>query len=291
MSGRILDGKLISATVRREVADAVTNRLTAGKSRPGLVTILVGDNPASHVYVRNKRKACDEVGFAGRTIMLPAETSQQSLLATIEELNSDPCVHGILVQLPLPKHIRETAVLLAIRPEKDVDAFHPDNVGRLTAGMPRYYPCTPHGCVQILKRSGIETSGKHVVVLGRSNIVGKPVALMLMQKPNDHNPMGGDATVTVAHSRTPDLPDVCRKADILIAAVGVPHLVTPDFVKPGATVIDVGINSVNGKVTGDCHPDVATVAGAITPVPGGVGPMTIAMLLVNTLNACETIDG
>lgn len=291
MSARLLDGKLIAATVRHEVAAAVAFRISAGKSRPGLVTILVGDNPASHVYVRNKRKACDEVGFTGRTIHLPAETTQADLLNQIETLNDDPAVHGILVQLPLPKHIHESAVLLAIRPEKDVDAFHPDNIGRLTAGMPRYYPCTPHGCVQILKRSGIETAGRHVVVLGRSNIVGKPVALMLMQKPNDRNPMGGDATVTVAHSKTPDLADVCRQADILIAAVGVPHLVTPAYVKPGAIVIDVGINSVNGKVTGDCHPDVATVAGAITPVPGGVGPMTIAMLLVNTLDACETIDG
>lgn len=291
MSARLLDGKLIAATVRHEVAAAVAFRISAGKSRPGLVTILVGDNPASHVYVRNKRKACDEVGFTGRTIHLPAETTQADLLNQIETLNDDPAVHGILVQLPLPKHIHESAVLLAIRPEKDVDAFHPDNIGRLTAGMPRYYPCTPHGCVQILKRSGIETAGRHVVVLGRSNIVGKPVALMLMQKPNDRNPMGGDATVTVAHSKTPDLADVCRQADILIAAVGVPHLVTPAYVKPGAIVIDVGINSVNGKVTGDCHPDVDTVAGAITPVPGGVGPMTIAMLLVNTLDACETIDG
>lgn len=291
MSARLLDGKLIAATVRHEVAAAVAFRISAGKSRPGLVTILVGDNPASHVYVRNKRKACDEVGFTGRTIHLPAETTQADLLNQIETLNDDPAVHGILVQLPLPKHIHESAVLLAIRPEKDVDAFHPDNIGRLTAGMPRYYPCTPHGCVQILKRSGIETAGRHVVVLGRSNIVGKPVALMLMQKPNDRNPMGGDATVTVAHSKTPDLADVCRQADILIAAVGVPQLVTPAYVKPGAIVIDVGINSVNGKVTGDCHPNVATVAGAITPVPGGVGPMTIAMLLVNTLDACETIDG
>jgi methylenetetrahydrofolate dehydrogenase (NADP+) / methenyltetrahydrofolate cyclohydrolase len=288
MTARILDGKAIAATVRSEVAAKVAARLAAGQSRPGLVTIIVGNNPASHVYVRNKRKACDDVGFAGRTESRPETTSQAELLNVIHTLNQDPTVHGILVQLPLPQHINETSVLIAIDPHKDVDAFHPDNVGRLVAGFPRFYPCTPHGSLQILKRSGIETLGKRVVVLGRSNIVGKPVALMLMQKATLHNPMGGDATVTVAHSKTPDLKAVCRSAEILIAAVGVPHLITPEFVAPGATVIDVGINSVNGKVTGDCHPDIARVAGAMTPVPGGVGPMTIAMLLVNTLKACES---
>ena len=281
MPARLLDGKAIAATVRAEVAMAVA----AGHFRPGLVTVLVGDNPASHVYVRNKRKACDEVGFTGRTVNLPATASQTDVLDVVASLNDDRAVHGILVQLPLPKQIDESAVLLAIRPDKDVDAFHPDNVGRLTQGMPRFYPCTPHGCVQILKRSGIETAGKEVVIVGRSNIVGKPLALMLMQKPTKANPMGGDATVTVAHSKTPDLPAVCRRADILVAAVGVPAFVTADFVKSGATVLDVGINSVNGKVVGDCHPDVTHVAGAMTPVPGGVGPMTIAMLLVNTLTA------
>jgi methylenetetrahydrofolate dehydrogenase (NADP+)/methenyltetrahydrofolate cyclohydrolase len=281
MAARLLDGRAIAAKARAEVAATVA----AGTIRPGLVTVLVGDNPASHVYVRNKRKACDEVGFTGRTVNLPATASQTQLLDVIAGLNDDPAVHGILVQLPLPKQIDESAVLLAIRPDKDVDAFHPDNVGRLTQGQPRFYPCTPHGCVQILKRSGIETAGKEVVIVGRSNIVGKPLALMLMQKPTKLNPMGGDATVTVAHSKTPDLPAVCRRADILIAAVGVPAFVTADFVKSGATVIDVGINSVNGKVVGDCHSDVTTMAGAITPVPGGVGPMTIAMLLVNTLTA------
>lgn len=291
MPCRILDGKAMAATVRAEVAAATAARIAAGKSRPGLVTVLVGDSPASHVYVRNKRKACDEVGFAGRTVLLPAEASQSELLRLIDDLNHDPAVHGILVQLPLPKQIDETAVLLAIDPRKDVDAFHPDNVGRLAAGLPRFYPCTPHGCVQILKRSGIETAGSHIVVLGRSNIVGKPVALMLMQRANAKNPMGGDATVTVAHSKTPHLADFCREADILIAAVGVPGLVTAEFVKTGGTVIDVGINSVNGKVVGDCHPNIAEVAGAMTPVPGGVGPMTIAMLLVNALAACEIIDG
>jgi methylenetetrahydrofolate dehydrogenase (NADP+)/methenyltetrahydrofolate cyclohydrolase len=287
MPARILDGKAIAATARAEIAAAVASQAVAGKARPGLVTVLVGDNPASHVYVRNKRKACDEVGFTGRTISLPGSTTQAELLSVVETLNADPAVHGILVQLPLPKQIDESKILLAIRPEKDVDCFHPDNVGRLAAGLPRFYPCTPHGCVQILKRSGIETAGKEVVIVGRSNIVGKPLALMLMQKPTKLNPMGGDATVTVAHSKTPDLPAVCRRADILVAAIGVPGFVTAEFVKPGATVIDVGINSINGKVIGDCHPNVSTVANAMTPVPGGVGPMTIAMLLVNTLRAAE----
>jgi methylenetetrahydrofolate dehydrogenase (NADP+)/methenyltetrahydrofolate cyclohydrolase len=287
MPARILDGKAIAVTVRAEIAAAVASQAVAGKARPGLVTVLVGDNPASHVYVRNKRKACDEVGFTGRTISLPGSTTQAELLSVVETLNADPAVHGILVQLPLPKQIDESKILLAIRPEKDVDCFHPDNVGRLAAGLPRFYPCTPHGCVQILKRSGIETAGKEVVIVGRSNIVGKPLALMLMQKPTKLNPMGGDATVTVAHSKTPDLPAVCRRADILVAAIGVPGFVTAQFVKPGATVIDVGINSMNGKVVGDCHPDVSMVAGAMTPVPGGVGPMTIAMLLVNTLRAAD----
>ena len=290
MPARILDGKAIAATVRSEVAVAVNKRIEQGKSRPGLVTVIVGDNPASHVYVRNKRKACDEVGFTGQTISLASTTSQSELLTLLQQLNGDTSVHGILVQLPLPKQIDESAVILAIAPEKDVDAFHPDNVGRLLAGLPRFYPCTPHGSVQILKRSGIETAGKEVVIIGRSKIVGKPLAMMLMQKPTTTNPMGGDATVTVAHSKTPNLPAVCRRADILIAAIGVAGFVTPDFVKPGATMIDVGINSVNGKIVGDCHPDVSTVAGAMTPVPGGVGPMTIAMLLVNTLHAAGLQD-
>jgi methylenetetrahydrofolate dehydrogenase (NADP+)/methenyltetrahydrofolate cyclohydrolase len=287
MTARRLDGKASAATVRAEVAASVSRRVAEGKSRPGLVTVLVGDNPASHVYVRNKRKACDEVGIAGRSLLLPADTSQTQLLNLIPELNADPATHGILVQLPLPKQIDEAAVLEAIHPQKDVDVFHPENVGRLAAGHPRFYPCTPHGCVQILKRSGIETAGKSVVVLGRSNIVGKPLALMLMQKPSPANPAGGDATVTVAHSRTPNLAEVCRSADILIAAVGVPNLVTPEMVCPGAVVVDVGINSVNSKLVGDVDPAVDEIASARTPVPGGVGPMTIAMLLVNTLQAAE----
>jgi methylenetetrahydrofolate dehydrogenase (NADP+)/methenyltetrahydrofolate cyclohydrolase len=285
-----LDGKACAAAIRAEVKTAVAARVAAGKIPPGLVTVLVGDDPASQVYVRNKRKACDEAGIAGRTILLPATSTQVELLNLLDELNSDPAVHGILVQLPLPKQIREEAIIAAIRPEKDVDTFHPENVGRLAAGHPRFYPCTPHGCLQLLKRNGIVTAGKEVVIVGRSNIVGKPLTLMLCQKPTTANPMGGDATVTVAHTKTADLAGVCRRADILFSAVGVAGLVKPDMVKPGAVVVDVGINSVNGKVVGDVDPKVAEVASAFSPVPGGVGPMTIAMLLVNTVEAAERMD-
>jgi methylenetetrahydrofolate dehydrogenase (NADP+)/methenyltetrahydrofolate cyclohydrolase len=285
-----LDGKICAAAIRAEVKAAVAARVAAGYIPPGLVTVLVGDDSASHVYVRNKRKACDEAGIAGRTILLPATTSQADLLKLLDELNADRAVHGILVQLPLPKQIREEAVIEAIRPDKDVDTFHPENVGRLAAGHPRFYPCTPHGCLQLLKRNGIATAGKEVVIVGRSNIVGKPLALMLCQKPTSANPMGGDTTVTVAHTKTADLAGVCRRADILFAAVGVAGLVKPDMVKPGAAVVDVGINSVNGKVVGDVDSKVAEVASALSPVPGGVGPMTIAMLLVNTVDAADRMD-
>jgi methylenetetrahydrofolate dehydrogenase (NADP+)/methenyltetrahydrofolate cyclohydrolase len=287
MPAERLDGKACAAAIRAEVKAAVAARVAAGKIPPGLVTVLVGDDPASQVYVRNKRKACDESGIAGRTILLPASTSQADLLKLLDELNADPAVHGTLVQLPLPKQIREEAIIAAIRPDKDVDTFHPENVGRLAAGHPRFYPCTPHGCLQLLKRNGIVTAGKEVVIVGRSNIVGKPLALMLLQKPTAANPMGGDATVTVAHTKTADLAGVCRRADILFAAVGVAGLVKPDMVKPGAVVVDVGINSVNGKVVGDVDPKVADVASALSPVPGGVGPMTIAMLLVNTVQSAN----
>lgn len=286
-----LDGKTLAATMRTEIAAAVAVRAANGKRPPGLAAVLVGDNPASHVYVRNKRKSCDDVGFASWVHTLPADTSQTALLELIEKLNHDPAVHGILVQLPLPKQIDEDAVIRAVIPSKDVDCFHPENVGLLAVGHPRYYPCTPHGVVQLLSRNGIATVGKEVVVVGRSNIVGKPLALMLMQKPTQSNPRGGDATVTVAHTRTRELAAVCRRADILVVAAGALHTITPDMVKPGATVIDVGMHSVNGKLAGDVHPDVANVAGAMSPVPGGVGPMTITMLLVNTLAAAEQIDG
>jgi methylenetetrahydrofolate dehydrogenase (NADP+)/methenyltetrahydrofolate cyclohydrolase len=284
-----LDGKALGQTMRGEIAAKVAAR--TGKRPPGLAAVIIGDDPASHRYVRNKHAACAEAGLASWVHTLPASISQAELLALIEKLNADAQVHGILVQLPLPKHIDEDAVLRAIVPAKDVDCFHPENVGLLATGHPRYYPCTPHGVVQLLQRNGIETAGREVVVVGRSNIVGKPLAMMLMQKRAPANPAGGDATVTVAHTRTQNLPAVCRRAEILVAAAGAPRVITADMVKPGATVIDVGTNSVNGKLVGDVHEAVAEVAGALSPVPGGVGPMTITMLLVNTLAAATFLDG
>ena len=286
-----LDGQALAATMREEIAAKVAERTRRGKPLPGLAAVLVGDNPASQGYVRNKHKACQAVGLASWVHTLPADTTQSQLLALVEKLNTDPAVHGILVQLPLPKQIDEAAVIRAVTPSKDVDCFHPENVGLLMVGHPRYYPCTPHGVVQLLHRNGLATAGKEVVVVGRSNIVGKPLAMMLMQKPTKANPAGGDATVTVAHTRTRDLAAVCRRADILVVAAGVPGTITPDMVSPGAAVVDVGTNRVNGKWVGDVHPDVAHVAGAMSPVPGGVGPMTITMLLVNTVAAAELIDG
>ncbi len=286
-----LDGKALAEQIRAEIAARVAERTAEGRTPPGLSVVLVGDNPASHVYVRNKQKACEQAGIRSTLHHLPADTSQRTLLDLIAELNANPEVHGILVQLPLPKQINEEAVIDAIDPDVDVDTFHPENVGRLAAGHPRFYPCTPHGCVQILQRNNIPTVGKEVVIVGRSNIVGKPLALMLMQKKTGDNPAGGDAIVTVAHTKAPDLAALTRRADILVAAVGVPRLITPDMVKPGAVVIDVGINTVNGKLCGDADERVAGVASAYTPVPGGVGPMTIAMLLSNTVQACERLDG
>jgi len=288
MSAKRLDGKELGRTMRGEVAAAVAARV--GKRPPGLAAVLVGEDPASQVYVRNKRKACEEAGLASWLHPLPASTSQEELLSLVEKLNTDPAVHGILVQLPLPKSIDEDAVIRAIHPAKDVDCFHPENLGRLAAGHPRYYPCTPHGVIHLLERNAIPLSGKEVVVVGRSNIVGKPLALMLMQKKTAANPAGCDATVTVAHTRTKDLAAVCRRADVLIAAAGVPRMITADMVRPGAAVIDVGTNSVDGKLVGDVDPAVAEVAAALSPVPGGVGPMTITMLLVNTLQAAKLLD-
>jgi methylenetetrahydrofolate dehydrogenase (NADP+)/methenyltetrahydrofolate cyclohydrolase len=286
-----LDGKALGTAIRAEVAATVAARTQAGKQPPGLAAVIVGDDPASHRYVRNKSAACSECGLASWVHTLPATAPQTELLALIGILNDDPRVHGILVQLPLPKHFDEDAVIRAVSPSKDVDCFHPENVGLLAAGHPRYYPCTPHGVVQMLHRNGVETAGKEIAVLGRSNIVGKPLAVMLMQKKTAANPAAGDATVTVAHTRTRDLPAVLRRADILVAAAGSPKVVTADMVKPGAVVIDVGTNSVNGKLVGDVHEGVWDVAGMVSPVPGGVGPMTITMLLVNTLAAAEFIDG
>jgi methylenetetrahydrofolate dehydrogenase (NADP+) / methenyltetrahydrofolate cyclohydrolase len=285
MVAKILDGRTLAATMRQEMA-AVTRPVM-----PKLVAVIVGDNPASHTYVKAKRKACAEAGLASDLITLPASASQAELLGVIDGLNHDARVHGILVQLPLPKHMDEEAVIHAVTPLKDVDCFHPQNVGLLMTGHPRFYPCTPHGCVELVRRNGIDWSGQHVVIVGRSNIVGKPLAVMLMQKPTAANPAAGDATVTVAHTKTPDLAAVCRSADILVAATGQAWSITPTMVKPGAVVVDVGTTVVDGKLRGDVHPDCAAVAGWLSPVPGGVGPMTITMLLANTLQAAVLASG
>ena len=276
----LIDGKAISAAIRAELKEKVAGM----EKRPGLAVILVGDDPASAVYVRNKKKACEEVGIYSEVYTLPAETSQTDLNGLIDALNDNPAINGILVQLPLPKHLNEREVTLRISPEKDVDAFHPYNVGLITEGHPRFLPCTPAGIMELIRRSGIDPTGKRAVVIGRSNIVGKPMALLLL---------AANATVTVCHSKTADLPAVTREADILVSAVGKAGFVTADMVKEGAVVIDVGMNrDADGKLCGDV--DFASVApktSFITPVPGGVGPMTITMLLSNTVKAAETRDG
>jgi methylenetetrahydrofolate dehydrogenase (NADP+)/methenyltetrahydrofolate cyclohydrolase len=292
MSAKILDGVALAKTIRSEVAAAVAK--AAGAARPGLAAVLVGDDPASAVYVRSKGKACEEAGMHSETIRLPKETSEAELLAVVDRLNADPGIHGILVQLPLPKQIDSEKVLRRVDPAKDVDGFHPVNVGKLVTGdRSAFRPATPYGVQQMLIRSGIETKGAHAVIVGRSNIVGKPMANLLIQQ----GP-GGDATVTVCHSRTRDLPAVTRSADILIAAIGKPEFVTADMVRPGAVVIDVGINRVDDpslpkgyRLVGDvAFGTVSELASWITPVPGGVGPMTIAMLLQNTLQAWQQIE-
>ncbi len=277
-STNLLDGKALAARIRAGIAADVAAGTAEGKPQPGLATVLVGDDPASHIYVRNKRRACDEVGFANFHIELPAETSQEELLARVAELNADPAVHGILVQLPLPAHIDEQAVLMAVDPAKDADGFHPLNQGALLQGAPSLRPCTPRGCMALIDETGVELKGKRAVVVGRSNIVGKPVALMLLER---------HATVTICHSRTADLAAEVGNADVVVAAVGVAKLVQGSWIKPGAVVIDVGMNrDQDGKLCGDVDFAAARErAGWITPVPGGVGPMTIAMLLQNTLDA------
>ncbi|MBM3982830.1 MAG: bifunctional 5,10-methylenetetrahydrofolate dehydrogenase/5,10-methenyltetrahydrofolate cyclohydrolase [Planctomycetes bacterium] len=286
-----LDGKALAATMRGEIAARVAARAAARKRAPGLAAVLVGDDKASQQYVKMKHETFTAAGCASVVHRLAADTTQAQLLDLVARLNADPAVHGILVQLPLPKHIDDSAILRAVSPAKDADCFHPENLGLLAAGFPRFYPCTPHGVVQLLLRNGVALAGKEVVIVGRSNIVGKPLALMLMQKPGTANPVAGDATVTVAHTRTTDLAAVCRRADVLIACAGRAAVVTPEHVKPGAAVVDVGTNFVGGKLTGDVHPAVADVAGWLSPVPGGVGPMTITMLLHNTLSAAEQLDG
>jgi methylenetetrahydrofolate dehydrogenase (NADP+)/methenyltetrahydrofolate cyclohydrolase len=286
MTAKLLDGKALAAKLQADIAQRVAEFKSQSGITPCLAAVLVGENPASEVYVRNKRQACERVGIISQLHRLPASISQQELLGLIGKLNTVPAsdpVHGILVQLPLPEQIDEKQILDAVHPLKDVDALHPENVGLLVQGRPRFLPCTPNGIVQLLKHSGIETVGRHVVVLGRSEIVGKPIALMLVQR----GP-GADATVTICHSRTRNLPEITRQADILIAAIGQPRFVKAEMVMPGAVVIDVGINRVDGKLCGDVDFDaVRQVAGAITPVPGGVGPLTISMLLENTLAAAR----
>jgi methylenetetrahydrofolate dehydrogenase (NADP+) / methenyltetrahydrofolate cyclohydrolase len=279
METKIIDGTALARELRSALAGRV-RALSAGGVVPGLAVVLVGEDPASGIYVRNKGRACEEAGIASIEHRLPDSTSQAELLQLIDTLNTDPGVHGILVQLPLPKHIASAAVIHAIAPQKDVDGFHPENVGLLATGHARFVPCTPAGVMRLMEHAGVELAGRHAVVVGRSNIVGKPVALLLLEK---------HATVTICHSRTPDLAEVIRQADIVVAAVGRAKLVTAAMVKPGSAVFDVGINRLpDGKLCGDVDfQSLLGIAGCMTPVPGGVGPMTIAMLLENTVRAAE----
>jgi methylenetetrahydrofolate dehydrogenase (NADP+)/methenyltetrahydrofolate cyclohydrolase len=280
----MLDGKALAGRIREQLAREVADLREATGLVPGLTVLLVGSDPASQVYVRNKRNACEAAGMSGTLLRLPAETSQEELLARIDRLNADPSVHGILVQLPLPEHLDERAVIERLDPLKDVDGLHPVNSGLLAQGAPRFVPCTPLGIRELLAHARIDTRGAQAVVLGRSQLVGKPMALLLLQKGE-----GGDATVTVCHTGTRDAAAIARQADILIAAMGRPERVTAEWVKPGAVVIDVGIHKRgDGTLCGDVEfPGVSQVASRMTPVPGGVGPMTVAMLLRNTLLAAR----
>lgn len=283
MTATLLDGKALAQRIQAELTEEVADFIENNSVVPCLAVVLVGENPASQVYVGNKRKACDRVGIEGRLHQLPADVPVDELLALIHKLNKEDAVHGILVQLPLPSHIDATRVLHLINPAKDVDAFHPENVGRLVQGHPRFLPCTPHGIQQLLLRNGVETAGRHVVIVGRSDIVGKPMANMLVQRG-----AGADATVTVCHSRTHDLAALTRQADILIVAIGQPKFITAEMVRPGAIVVDVGMNRTDEGLVGDVDfHAVREVAGMLTPVPGGVGPLTVTMLLHNTLAAAR----
>ena len=279
---KLINGKEIAAAVRAELKADCTTFVAKHGYAPGLAVVIVGEDPASQIYVRNKARACEEVGFCSEVHRLPAETEQAALNALIDRLNADSRIHGILVQLPLPAHLDAEEVTLRIDPRKDVDAFHPFNVGRILLGDPIFLPCTPAGVMELLRRSGIDPSGKRCVVIGRSNIVGKPMAMLLL---------AANGTVTVCHSRTVGLADITREADILVSAVGRANFVTADMVKPGAVVIDVGMNrDASGKLVGDVDfPSVSPLCSFITPVPGGVGPMTITMLLRNTLVAAERL--
>ena len=277
---QLIDGKATSAAIREEIKTEVKQFQAENGFVPGLAVIIVGEDPASQVYVRNKARACEEVGFYSEVYRLPEGTTQEELLSLIDQLNADEKIHGILVQLPLPKHLNETELLLRISPAKDVDAFHPYNVGQLTIGNPTFLPCTPAGVMELLRRYGVDPAGKQCVVVGRSNIVGKPMALLLL---------AANGTVTVCHRHTKNTEELCRNADILVSSVGRPNFLTADMVKEGAVVIDVGINRLpDGRLTGDVDfAAVEPIASAITPVPGGVGPMTITMLLANTLTAAQ----
>lgn len=280
MPATIIDGKLVAASIRRELTDEVSELKLKHNLVPGLGVILVGDDPASHSYVKGKEKAAEEIGIYSRTLRVPATTSEAEVLAMVEDFNRDPKIHGILCQLPLPSHINENAVIYAIDPKKDVDGFHPVNIGKMHMGEECFLPCTPHGVLELIQRTGVELKGKNAVVVGRSNIVGKPAAMLLLSQ---------HATVTVCHSRTADLGAECRRGDVLVAAVGRARMITGDMIKPGAVVIDVGVNRIEtGKLVGDVDFDAALeVASAITPVPGGVGPMTITMLMKNTVIAAR----
>ena len=283
MTAEILDGKKMSLMLRREIAERVSLLKERAGVTPGLAVILAGNDPASEIYVRNKGNGCRETGMFSETVTLPGDVGQEKLHDEIDRLNSDPRIHGILVQLPLPSHLDETAALSRILPEKDVDGFHLINAGKLMTGQSGVVPCTPRGALYMIRQTGIDLNGKNAVVVGRSNIVGKPMAMLLLRE---------NCTVTLCHSRTRDLSEHTRRADILIAAVGKAGFVTADMVKPGAVVIDVGINRIDGKVCGDVDfESVKEVASWITPVPGGVGKMTITMLLQNTLEAAERSAG
>ncbi|MFS0722753.1 bifunctional methylenetetrahydrofolate dehydrogenase/methenyltetrahydrofolate cyclohydrolase FolD [Paenibacillus sp. 1P07SE] len=283
MSAQRIEGKTISGNIREEIKQEVEQLRSQGVT-PGLAVVLVGDDPASRVYVGSKDRACQELGLYSEVHRLPEDTPQGELLALIDRLNTQSTIHGILVQLPLPAHIDEKAVIDAIAVEKDVDGFHPVSTGNLVIGDDSLLPCTPAGCIELLKRSGVEIAGKHAVVIGRSNIVGKPVAMLLLRE---------NATVTICHSRTVGMADIARTADILVVAIGRAKAIDKSYIKPGAAVIDVGINRLeNGKLAGDVdYDDVLETAGLITPVPGGVGPMTITMLLGNTLKAAKRLHG
>jgi methylenetetrahydrofolate dehydrogenase (NADP+) / methenyltetrahydrofolate cyclohydrolase len=286
MTARLLDGKQLAQQIRSELTEEIVEFIQNNGAVPCLAAVLVGNDPASEVYVRNKRQACEVVGIESQLHRLESNATTEELLKLVAKLNKDQAVHGILVQLPLPPQIDASRVLLAVSPAKDVDAFHPENAGRLVQGRPRFLPCTPQGVLELLVRSGIEIAGRHVVVLGRSDIVGRPLSIMLSQR----GP-GGDATVTLCHSRTRDLASVTRLADILIVAIGCPNFVTAQMIKPGAVVVDVGINRTDKGVVGDVDfAAVREVAAAITPVPGGVGPLTVAMLLRNTLAAARVLE-